>query len=403
MAEFSYQSKNREGQIVEGIVDAPSQSIAVDILHGKGYIILALNPLERGLISFDINKLLSRPTNKDLVIFTRQLSTLIDADMPLSEGLRTLAKQVEKPSFREVITSIAEAVEGGSLLSAAVAQYPNLFSGFYVKLVQSGEVSGKLHESLLYLADYVERSQGLTAQIRSALAYPAFIVFSLVVVTTIMVTFVLPELLKIFKDAGVKDLPITTKMLIWVTDFVANYKEFMVLGVGSLAFLGFFYFRTAAGRVQFDDMKIKIPALGVIIRNLYLARIAESLSTLMKSGIPILDALKITADLVGNATYRRIMLDAQESVKSGGSISSALSQYKEVPPLFSSMIAIGERTGKMDFILDHVAKFYKNESETSIQGISQIIEPALILLLGVGVAVLVSSILLPIYSVVSGS
>lgn len=403
MAEFSYQSKNREGQIVEGVVDAPTQSIAVDILHGKGYIILALNPVERGIASFDINKLFSRPNNKDLVVFTRQLSTLIDADMPLSEGLRTLAKQVEKESFKEIISNIADAVEGGSLLSAAIVPYSNLFSGFYVKLVQSGEVSGKLHESLLYLADYVEHSQGLNSKIKSAMAYPAFIVFALVLVTTIMVTYVLPELLKIFKDAGVTDLPLTTRILIWVTDFVAQYKAFLFLSVGSVIFLTIFYFRTAAGKIQLDSLKIKVPSLGVIVRNLYLARIAESLSTLMKSGIPILDSLRITADLVGNATYKRIILDAEENVKSGGSISSALAKYKEIPPLFSSMISIGERTGKMDFILDHVSKFYKSESENSIQGISEILEPALILILGVGVAILVSSILLPIYNVVSGA
>lgn len=403
MPEFSYQSKNKEGQVVEGIVDAPSQSIAVDILHGKGYIILSLNPLERGLAAYDIGKWFSRPNNKDLVVFTRQLSTLIDADMPLSEGLRTLAKQVEKPSFREIISNIAEAVEGGSLLSAAIAQYRDLFSEFYIKLVQSGEVSGKLHESLLYLADYVERSQSLNSKIKGALAYPAFIIFSLVAVTILMVTYVLPELLKIFKEAGITDLPITTRVLIWTTDFINQFRAIIILLVGSIIFLTIFYFRTPAGKIRLDQLKIKAPAFGSIIRNLYLARIAESLSTLMKSGIPILDSLRITADLVGNATYREIILNAEDNVKSGGSISAAIAKYKEIPPLFSSMIAIGERTGKMDFILEHVSKFYKSESENSIQGISQIIEPALILLLGLGVAILVSSILLPIYNVVGGA
>lgn len=388
---------------MEGVVDAPNQNIAVDILHGKGYIILSLNPLNRGLTGYDVNKWFSRPNNRDLVVFTRQLSTLIDADMPLSEGLRTLSKQVEKTTFRDIISNIADSVEGGSLLSAAIAQYPDLFSDFYVKLVQSGEVSGKLHESLLYLADYVERSQDLNSKIKAALAYPAFIVFSLLAVTILMVTYVLPELLKIFKEAGITELPFTTRALIYITDFVAQYQAFLILLIGSSIFLTIFYFRTASGRVNLDNIKIKFPGLGTIIRNLYLARIAESLSTLMKSGIPILDSLIITADLVGNATYKKIILDAEDNVKSGGSISAAIAKYKEIPPLFSSMIAIGERTGKMDFILEHVSKFYKAESENSIQGISQIIEPALILLLGVGVAILVSSILLPIYNVVSGA
>ena len=403
VAEFSYQAKTKEAQVVQGVVDAPNQNIAVDILHGKGYIILSLEPLSKSFTDYDINQIFSRPNNKDLVIFTRQLSTLIDADMPLSEGLRTLARQVEKVSFRKIISNVGESVEGGSLLSAALAQYPNLFSNFYIKLVQSGEVSGKLHESLLYLADYVERSQAISSKLRSALTYPAFIIFSLITVTIIMVTYVLPQLLSIFKESGITDLPITTLALIWLTDFVAAYMPFLVISFGSVIFMTIYYFRTPNGKVVLDKISIATPGLGVIVRNLYLARIAESLATLMKSGIPILDSLRITADLVSNNVFRNIVLDAEENVKGGGSISGALVKYKEIPPLFSSMISIGERTGKMDFILEHISRFYKTESENSIQGISQIIEPALILILGMGVAILVSSILLPIYSVVSGS
>ena len=400
MAEFSYQAKTREGHIVQGIVDSPNQNLAVDILHGKGYVVLSLEPLQRSLMEFDINNIFSRPNSKDLAVFTRQLSTLIDADMPLSEGLRTLAKQVEKNSFKKVISEVAEAVEGGSLLSAALSQYPNLFSGFYIKLIQSGEVSGKLHESLLYLADYVEHSQAINSKLRGALTYPAFIVFALGVVTIIMVTFVLPQLLGIFEEVGAVDLPITTRVLIWFTNFVNSNLILVGMATFILTFVIVYFIRTPDGKIWLDDVKIKIPSLGGVIRNLYLARMAESLTTLMKSGIPILDALRITADLVGNNVYRKIILEAEESVKSGGTISSALAKHKEVPPLFSSMVAIGERTGKMDFILEHVSKFYKAEAETSVDTISQIIEPVLILVLGVAVAGLVSSILLPIYNVV---
>lgn len=403
MAEFSYQAKTKEGHIVQGIVDSPNQNLAVDVLHGKGYIILSLEPLQQSIMDFDVNNILSRPNSKDLAVFTRQLSTLIDADMPLSEGLRTLAKQIEKPSFKKIVSEIADAVEGGSLLSAALSQYPKLFSPFFVRLVQSGEVSGKLHESLLYLADYVEGSQALISKLRGAMAYPAFVIFTLIVVSIIMATFVLPELLIIFKEAGDVELPITTRMLIWAVDFVNAY----IINVGIVAFfiiaIFVYFLRTPEGRDWFDDVKVHMPPLAGIIRNVYLARIAESLTTLMKAGIPIIDALKITSDLVDNSVYKKIIIDAEESVKGGGTISSAIGKYKEVPPLFSSMIAIGERTGKMDFILEHVSKFYKTESENSIQGISQIIEPAVILILGVAVAGLVSSILLPMYTVVSGN
>ncbi|MDP3792113.1 MAG: type II secretion system F family protein [bacterium] len=401
MPEFNYQAKTRDGYVVQGIIDAPNENTAVEILHGKGYVILSLDQV-RVAFEYDLSEYFSKPNSRDLTTFTRQLATLIDADMPLSEGLRTLARQVEKTSFRKIITEIAEAVEGGSLLSVALAFYPKFFSNFYVKLIQSGEVSGKLHESLDYLADYIERAQVINSKIRGALAYPAFIVFSLVVVTIIMTVWVLPELLKIFKEAGITDLPITTRILIAVTDFVNNNFLFLSLISVCAVFLGAYVVKTPQGLALLDVAEIKIPGLGTIIRNLYLARIAESLSTLMKSGIPILDSLRITSELVGNSVYRNIMLDAEESVKGGGTISAAFTKHAEVPPLFSSMVAIGERTGKMDFILEHISKFYKSESETSIEGISQVIEPALILILGVAVAGLVSSILLPIYNIVSG-
>lgn len=398
--EFNYKAKIQTGEIIEGTIDTPDENIAVDILHSKGYVVLSLTPLKKDLFKTDINLVLSKPTTKDIVIFTRQLSTLVDADMPLAEGLRTLARQVEKPTFKKIITEVSEAVEAGSSLSSALSKYPKLFSTFYIKLVQSGEVTGKLHESLLYLADYLERSQGITSKIRGALAYPAFVVFALVVVTFIMVIYVLPQLLTIFEEAGTIQLPLTTRILIWTTSFINTYLYYLVLGVLALIYLGWSYIRTPAGQEWIDNAKINFPSLGMVVRNLYLARIAESLSTLIKAGIPILDALKITSDLVGNANYKKIMLAAEENVRGGGAISEILEKHAEVPPLFTSMVAIGEKTGKLDFMLEHLSKFYKSESDNTIDSISQLIEPILVFLLGIAVAILVSSILLPIYNLV---
>ena len=398
--EFNYKAKTQTGGITEGTIDAPDENMAVDILHNKGYIVLSLTPIAKGLLKTDINFILSKPRTKDIVIFTRQLSTLVDADMPLAESLRTLAKQAEKPAFKKIITEISESVEAGSSLSSALSKYPKLFSTFYIKLVQSGEVSGKLHESLLYLAGHLERSQGINSKIRGALAYPAFIVFSLIVVTLIMVTYVLPQLLTIFKEVGAEDLPFTTRMLMWVTDFVNTYFYFLMLGILALAYSGRAWVQTLAGKEWLDNAKIKFPSLGVVVRNLYLARIAESLSTLIKAEVPILDALEITSKLVGNENYKKIILAAEENVRGGGAISAILEKHEEIPPLFTSMVAIGERTGKLDFMLEHLSKFYKSESDTTIDTISQLIEPILVLVLGFAVAILVSSILLPIYNLV---
>ncbi|OGM99020.1 MAG: hypothetical protein A2915_03625 [Candidatus Yanofskybacteria bacterium RIFCSPLOWO2_01_FULL_41_34] len=398
---FKYKAKTQNGEILEGKIEASNENTAVDTLQSKGYLVLSIEQLEGDIFSVDLNKYFQKTTTKDIVIFTRQLSTLIDADMPLAEGLRTLARQFEKPALRKIISEISDAVEGGSSLSNALASHPKLFSSFYVKLVQSGEISGKLHEALLYLAEHLERSQEINSKIKGALAYPAFVVFALIVVAGIMVIYVLPQLLSIFKDVGLDSLPLTTRILIWTTNFVNNYIYYLFAFVFGALFLGWRYVKTTDGKAVFDNIKINMPALGTVVRNLYLARISESLSTLIKSGIPILDVIHITSDLVGNVNYQKILLDAEESVKGGGNISDVFSRHKEIPPLMSSMVSIGEKTGKLDFMLGHISKFYKSESDSTIDSISTLIEPILVLVLGVAVAILVSAILLPIYNLVN--
>ena len=218
-----------------------------------------------------------------------------------------------------------------------------------------------------------------------------------------MVVYVLPQLLTIFKDIGDVELPLTTQALIWVTDFVNKYLIFLVTFLIALIVVSWRYINTPSGQTWLDNLKITMPALGFVVRSLYLARISESLSTLIKAGIPILDALHITSELVGNINYQKILLDAEENVRGGGTISETFSKYPEIPPLTTSMIAIGEKTGKMDFMLAHISKYYKSESENAIGSISQLIEPILVLVLGIAVAILVSAILLQIYNLVGVS
>jgi type II secretory pathway component PulF len=398
--EYSYKVKTRDGEVLEGVIGAENEDTAVNMLHSRGYVLLSLNSASKNIFSADINHIFTRVTKKDIVIFTRQLAILMDADTSINEGLRILSRQVEKPVFQNIISDIADEIEGGSSLSSAFEKYPKLFSSFYIKIVESGEASGKLHYSLTYLADYLERSQAITAKFRGALAYPAFIVFAMVIVGIIMTVFVMPQLLSILEEAKVEELPFTTTILIAFTGFVN--ENIIFLAVLGAIFIGLFvyYAKTPEGKHQIDDWLIGFPVVGFIFRNLYLARMAEGLSAMIKSGIPILEAMNITAGLVGNNTYKNIILEAEENVKSGGKMSESFARYKEIPPLFSSMIAIGERSGKIDFILTHIANFYKSESEVSISAISEIIEPVIVFILGIGVAVLISSILLPIYSLV---
>jgi type II secretory pathway component PulF len=367
--------------------------------------VLSLEPVRKGIFAGgDILQALNRPKTKDVVIFTRQLSTLIEADVPLAEGMRTLAAQTDNPAFSRVIGDVSEKLEGGTSLSGAFAAHPKLFSQFYVKLIRSGEISGRLQQSLNYLAEYLERNQAITSKVRNALAYPAFVVLAMFAVALVMVVYVLPQLLVIFKESGITELPITTRWLIALTDFTNKYL-FLILGfIGFTAIGTWQWVRTEDGRAWWDAAKLKIPIFGVILKSLYLARIAENLATLIKSDIAILDALRVTSDIVDNVVYRDILLHAEEEVRGGGSVSDVMRQYKEyIPSLMASMIAIGERTGKLDYMLGHVSKFYRTESENRIDSISSLIEPVLVVVLGLGVAILVSSVLLPLYSLVNVS
>lgn len=398
--EFIYQARTQAGELAEGKIEAPSEDQAVNVLHQKNLVVLSLEETKRGVMLQDLTSAFSRPKLKDVVMFTRQLATLVDADVPLVEGLRTITRQVEKESFRKVVSSIAASIEGGSSVSAALSEHQGVFSKFYISLVRAGEIAGKLQTTLTYLADYLERSASLNSKIRGALSYPAFVLFALVVVTIIMMTTVLPQLLSIIKDAGVQEIPLTTKILIALTGFINQYFFLLLVLFITGGILLFYYIKTPEGERWFDNLKINLPQFGKVIVGLYLARIAETLSTLIKSGVPILEGLNITADVVGNVIYKDIILQARDNVQGGGTISEVFERYREFPPLVSSMLAIGEKTGRTDFMLENIFNFYKAEAENNIQNMSQLIEPILILLLGLGVGILVAAVLLPIYSLV---
>jgi len=386
---------------VEGTIDAPTEEQAVTSLHLKELIVLSVRPVEKSFFKGDLLLLFNRPSKKDLIVFTRQLATLIEADVPLLESLSILSQQIEKESLKKIIVMVMGNIEGGASLSVALSEHEREFDRFFVSMIRVGEVAGKLQETLAYLADYLERSSSLASKIRGALFYPVFVLSSLVIVVVVMMTTVIPQLLTIIKDSGVTDLPLPTRILVGVTNFFNSYILFLIIAIITIIVGLYYYCRTQSGRVFWDRLKIRIPKFGKIVRDLYLARIAETLSTLIHAGVPILEGVEITADVVGNDVYKSILIEAKKSVQNGGTLSSIMSQYKEFPYLVSSMIATGERTGRTDFMLQHVLKFYKTEAENDIQLISQLIEPLLILLLGLGVGTLVAAVLLPIYGLIN--
>lgn len=407
--EFFYQAKDKEGKFIKGVVEAHNESEAVSILHGKGLVILSLEEKEGGILKKDIGTMLTRPSYKDVIIFSRQLATLIDADVPLINALNTLASQATNPAFRKILEEITETVNAGGALSDALKKYPNVFSEFFVSLIKSGETAGKLHQVSGYLADYLEKQGEIRSKTLGALIYPAFLLLAVVAVFIVLffgfaplgVPPVIPQILAIVQEAGVEELPLTTRALILINNSLTNYWYLWIVGVLIIIVWLYNYIKTEKGRKKYDKIKLKLPLLKKAVQGIYLARLSETLSTLVKAGVPILDSLEISSNVVGNRIYQSILLEAKDKVGKGLKISDVFTKYPEfIPPIVAQMMMIGEKTGKIDFMLDHIAKFYTNEADSIIKNLPSVIEPVVILLFGVIVFIMVSGVLLPLFSII---
>jgi type II secretory pathway component PulF len=399
--EFSYQARDNQGALRTGTVEAVNESGAFDILQNHGLIVIKILPVAQNDI-LDKIAIFNRVPMKEVVLFSRQLATLIDAKVPIVQALRILQTQVSSKHLQGIIEEVMQKVESGDSLSSALARYPAVFNNLYVNLVRSGELSGALDDSLSYLANQLEKDYELRSKIFGALTYPAFIVSALIIVGFLMFIFVLPPLVSVLQEANA-DLPITTKILIATTSIVQNFW-WLVLAVMIGAGVGLkFYVQTFAGRYLLDYVKLKIPVFGKLFEKIYMARFARNLSTLVAGGIPIVKALDSVADIVGNQVYHDIILDASNQVRNGKSIASALLDRPEFPPIVAQMTQIGESTGKLHEILDKLAQFYEKEVEGVLKVITTLIEPMIMILIGLAVAVMVAGILLPIYNLASAA
>jgi type IV pilus assembly protein PilC len=291
-------------------------------------------------------------------------------------------------------------IQGGISMSQAMARHPDVFSKFYVNIIRIGEESGKLDEMFNHMADYMERNYELTSKAKNALLYPAFVVSTFVVIMILMLVVVIPRLAVVLSDLG-GTLPIYTRILLGFSSFVKDSGIFLLIAIAIGAVFLWRYFQTVNGKMVASRIKISFPYIGDIYRKIYLARIADNLSTLLGSGIPVLSSLEITAEVVGNEVYRTILLEASEMVKSGSSISNAFAQYDDIPGLISQMVKIGEEGGKLTFVLDTMARFYKREVDNLVENLVGLIEPVMIVVLGLGVGFLVMAVLGPIYSITS--
>ena len=400
MATFEYKARTREGEIRSGIIETSSREAALDTLQQANLIIVSLAEQARPFrLNFNLPFLGGGVSQKDVVVFSRQLATLFEARIPVVESLKTLIGENKKPVFREAIAQILDDVAGGLSISQSFGKHPNIFSSFYTNLVRSGEESGKLQEVFTYLADYLERSYYLTTKARNATIYPAFVFIAFLGVIVVMLVVVVPRLVSIFEETGTP-VPFYTQIVILLSILLRKWGLGLVVVfiVGSI-----FIWRWAStekGKHIFHRLQLYVPIVGGLYKKLYMARLTDNLKTLISSGIPILRALSISGDIVGNVVYKRAVLTAIESVKAGGTISSAFEKTPEIPGLVTQMIRIGETSGRLDFILGSIAKFYQQEVNSMIENLVALIEPALIIFLGIGVGILVASIMVPLYNLV---
>lgn len=399
---FQYKARTREGEARSGSVEARSAEAAVEALQRADLVITAIQPTEETAAALFGRRFafLSRVRQRDLVIFSRQLSTLFEAKVPITQSLQTLAAESSSSVVRSTVEEILEDVSGGSSLSQAMARHPGVFSRFIISMVRAGEESGQLEAVFRYLADYLDRSYLLILKARNAMIYPAFVFAAFVGVIGVMLVVVIPRLTGIYAELG-QAAPFYTRILISFSTFVAQWWFVVLLALIAAGFVGWRLLKTEAGALWFDALKIQVPLFGGLAKKIYLSRLADTLSTLIAAGIPIIRALEITADVVVNRVYERIILDAAESVKAGNTISASFAQHREVPPLVTQMIRIGEESGRLDFILKSSAAFYQREVDSLLDNFVALIEPVLIIFLGIGVALLVAAVLVPLYNLTS--
>ena len=400
---FNYKAINKEGIEKRGQIEAANKDIAISTLQHRSYIVVSV--IEDGGEGFmkKLNSLsiFNRVPQKDIVLMSKQASTLFEAQVSAVKTFELLGENAENVNIRNSMARVTESIRGGASISGSMAQQPRVFSNFYVNMVRAGEESGKLTETFTFLAEYLERNYALSSKTKNALVYPSFIIITFITVMILMLTKVIPQMVGIIEESG-QDIPFYTKIVIGLSDFFVNYGLFLLIFIVIAA--GFIWrtIQTDSGKTRLDTLKLQLPGFGKLFKKIYLARIADNVNTMLSSGIPVVRTLEIASDVVGNTVFRNILIDAAEKVKGGNSISSAFDLHPEIPQIMVQMIKVGEETGSIGTILKTLSKFYSREVINAVDTLIGLIEPAMIVLLGVGVGGLLMSVMIPIYNVAGG-
>ena len=396
---FNFKAKTKTGEYKEGVINASSKEVAVAILQKNNLLPTSLeaeNP--KGGIEKFFLKYYEKVTAKELVVFFRQLSILIEARVPIIVSLTAIKEQMNNPYFERVTQEVINDIEDGMSFSSAIEKHKDVFSNLSVNLVRAGETSGNLKKSIAYVADNIEKNYALASRVKSALLYPASVLLVFFIIGFLMISFILPKLTGIIKEINA-NVPWYTQVVIDIADFMAAYWWAVAIVICAFFVAVIYYMKGQEGKKEWDQMKIKLPIVGPIFRYVYITRFAENLGVLLSGGIPIIRALTVVSSVINNVVFEDIFLRAAEEVRKGGNMSTVLKRSSDIPPMVTHMIKIGEDSGQIDAVLGHIAKFYDQETETMTKNLSTLLEPVLMIIIGVAVGFMAFAILMPIYNI----
>ncbi len=395
MPVYTWVALTRKGRTLKGDIEAADETIALSQLKRRRLTVKKIKPKPKDLFE-NVAFMQPKVTNKDIVIFTRQFSTMIDAGLPLVQGLNILADQSENATFKKILKEVTRDVEGGATLAEALGKHPKVFDNLFVNLVAAGEVGGILDTILQRLATYIEKAEKLKSQIKGAMTYPIVVVGVAILVIAVILIFVIPVFQEMFEGFG-KSLPVPTQIVVIMSDFMKANIHYMIGGLIVFIFLFKKYGDTPRGRKQIDTIALKLPIFGTLLKKVAVARFTRTLGTMISSGVPILDALEVTAKTSGNVVLEEVIFEVRSSIAEGQTISEPLAETDIFPGMVIQMISVGEATGALDTMLEKIADFYDDEVDTAVDALTSMLEPLLMVFLGGSIGGLVIAMYLPIF------
>jgi len=395
MPTFAYMARGRDGKVKKGVMPANDRQAVIDSLYSQGLTPDRKSIREKGKSRVK-NLTGRRVRTSEILIFTRQLATMVNAGLPLLQCLDILGEQTDDPVFCKIIAAIAASVEGGETFSDALANYPRAFPDLYTSMVRAGEVSGDLDGVLIRLADYLEATAELKRRVRGAMMYPVVSFAIIVLIAAGLILFVVPQFEKIFSDMGA-ELPTPTKLLIAASNTLRSWKALILVGaiVGCVVVLRL-YNQTTSGRYNLDKIKLRIPIFGMLLRKVAISRFTRTLATLIRSGVAILQALEIAERTAGNEVFAKVIRNSGDCVRNGETLAEPLARFGEFPPMVTRMIGVGEKTGALETMLEKVADFYDAEVKALVDNLTSMIEPILLVVMGVVVGGIIIGLFMPI-------